>query len=82
VTVAPSVPVVDHFLLDEPDAAELCAVARNTFRKWVKLGLIRPVDLPHTLDAAGNPKPLRRKLYRRSDVVAFVDGLPGAEGAS
>lgn len=61
------VPALDRNLLSEPVSAELCGVSLKTFRKWMKLGLISPVELPGGL---------RRNLYRRSDVEAFASGLP------
>lgn len=78
VSIAPTVPVVDRFLLDEPEVAELCGVSRNTVRDWCRRGLIVPVVLPHALDGDGNPKPKRRKLFRREEVLAFVTSLPSA----
>jgi excisionase family DNA binding protein len=81
VTVAPSVPVVDRFLLDEPEIAELCGVSRNTVREWVASGLLESVELPR---ARGTGRRKRRVLYRRDDVLAFVASLPsaGARAAS
>jgi len=61
----PIIPTGERILVSEPIAAELCSVSLPTLRKWVAGGLIRPVDLP------GN---LRRNLYRRVDIEAFVAG--------
>ena len=77
-TVAPSVPVVDRYLLDEPEASVLCGVSRNTFRSWVAAGYIRPVELPPT--TGGRPK--RRVLYLASDVRTFAESLPKMRAAS
>lgn len=62
------VPQSERFLLSEDVAAGLCSVSRPTFRGWVRLGLIRRVDLP-----GGT----RRNLYRRSDIEALADRLAG-----
>jgi hypothetical protein len=54
-----------------PGAPTLLGVSKPVFRRWVRDGLIRPVDLP------GN---VRRNLYRRSDLEAFAETL-AASGA-
>ena len=56
----------DRLLLSEDEAAFVCGVSRPTLRRWRAEGLLRTVELPFNL---------RRNLYRRSDVEAFVEGL-------
>lgn len=63
-----AIPIHERFLLDEETASIMCGVSRNLFRKWVGRGIISPIRLP-----GGEV----RSLYRRSDVLAFVDSLPG-----
>jgi predicted site-specific integrase-resolvase len=60
------IPPSDRFLISEPAAAQLCSVSLPTFRKWMQRGLIDRVALPGGL---------RRNLYRRADVDAFVERL-------
>ena len=59
------VPTSERVLVAEKVASELCSVSQVTFRKWVKAGVIRPVDLPGGI---------RRNLYRRVDIEAFAAG--------
>ena len=59
----------DRLLLSEPEVAFVCGVSRPTVRRWRVEGLLSPVELPFGL---------RRVLYRRSDVEAFVEYLPAA----
>jgi len=58
----------DRLLISEAVAAQLCGVSLKTFRKWMQLGYISPVDLPGGKDGGA----LRRNLYRRADVEAFT----------
>lgn len=60
------VPAADRLLLGENESAQLLGVSRFIFRKWVTAGLITPVVLPFNI---------RRNLYKRADVLAFVDSL-------
>jgi len=55
----------ERYLLGETEVAALCGVSRHTVRRWRAAGLLRPVALPFGM---------RRNLYRRSDVEAFLDG--------
>jgi hypothetical protein len=41
-------------------------VSRPTFRKWIRLGLIGPLELPGGI---------RRNLYRRRDLEDFAESL-------
>lgn len=59
------VPVHERILVSEAVAAQLCSVSQVTFRKWVAAGAIRPLELPGDI---------RRNLYRRVDIEAFVAG--------
>ena len=59
-------PVGESFLVDETNSAKLCSVSLPTFRRWVRDGVILPVALPNAV---------RRRLYRRSDLEAFVASL-------
>jgi predicted site-specific integrase-resolvase len=61
----------DRLLMSEPEVAFVCGVSRPVVRRWRDEGLISPVKLPFSL---------RRILYRRSDVEAFVERLPAAGG--
>jgi predicted site-specific integrase-resolvase len=61
-----SIPIHERFLLDEETASIMCGVCLDTFRAWRKAGHVRCVKLP-----IGD----RRKLYRRSDLVEFVESL-------
>lgn len=65
------VPEQDRLLISEAVTAQLCGVSLKTFRKWMQLGYISPVDLPGGKDGGA----LRRNLYRRRDVEAFAEGL-------
>jgi excisionase family DNA binding protein len=58
-----AVPLADRLLLSEPEVAALCGVSRHTVRRWKAAGLLRAVELPFGL---------RRNLYRRADVEAFL----------
>jgi hypothetical protein len=58
------VPLRERYLLAEIEVAALCGVSRHTVRRWKDAGLLRTVELPFGL---------RRNLYRRSDVEAFLD---------
>ena len=57
------VPMADRLLLSEPEVAALCGVSRHTVRRWKAAGLLRAVELPFGM---------RRNLYRRADVEAFL----------
>ncbi len=59
------VPTAERILVSEKVASELCSVSQVTFRKWVAIGAIRPVDIPGDI---------RRNLYRRVDIEAFAAG--------
>jgi excisionase family DNA binding protein len=61
-----SVPPSERILVSEAVAAQLCSVSLPTFRKWTHAGAISRVALPGGL---------RRNLYRRADVEAFVERL-------
>lgn len=56
----------DRLLLSEVEVARVCGVSRPTVRRWKDEGLLHIVELPFNL---------RRNLYRRTDVEAFVEGL-------
>ena len=58
-----AVPMADRLLLSEPEVAALCGVSRHTVRRWKAAGLLRTVALPFGM---------RRNLYRRADVEAFL----------
>ena len=60
------VPIDDRLLVDESYASKMLCVSRPTYRKWVKLGLILPVELPYNI---------RRNLYKRSDLEQLVASL-------
>ena len=55
--------MADRLLLSEPEVAALCGVSRHTVRRWKAAGLLRTVELPFGM---------RRNLYRRADVEAFL----------
>ena len=64
----------DRLLLSEVEVAFVCGVSQPVVRRWKTEGLLRTVELPFNL---------RRSLYRRSDVEAFVEGLAtGGDQAS
>jgi hypothetical protein len=65
------VPIAERLLLSEPEVAALCGVSRNTVRLWKAAGLLQMVELPFGM---------RRNLYRRADVEAFLAGLEGGGG--
>ena len=67
-TALPStaLPPIEPLLLSEADAARMCSVSLVTFRKWVADGRINKVFLPDAM---------RRNLYRRDELVAFVQRL-------
>jgi hypothetical protein len=69
---AGKVPAADRLLIDENYAARMCGVSRMTFRSWVAAHVILPVQLP---------VPIKRNLYRRSDVERLVASLPTNAGA-
>ena len=56
----------ERILVSENDSSTLLGVSKPTFRRWVAVGLIRPVAMPNGM---------RRKLYRRSDLEAFAAAL-------
>lgn len=56
----------NRLLLDEVEIAEMLGTSRPTIRKWAKQGLLTPVALPDGM---------RRKLYTRASVEAFVASL-------
>ena len=56
----------DRLLLSEVEVAFVCGVSQPVVRRWKAEGLLRTVELPFNL---------RRNLYRRSDVEAFVAEL-------
>ncbi len=58
------VPLRDRYLLGEAEVAALCGVSRHTVRRWKDAGLLRTVELPFGM---------RRNLYRRADVEAFLE---------
>jgi Helix-turn-helix domain len=62
-----TVPVRAPILVSETEGAKLLGVSRPTFRKWVRLGLIAPLELPGGI---------RRNLYRRRDLEDFAESLP------
>ena len=57
------VPMAERLLLSEPEVAALCGVSRHTVRRWKAAGLLQIVELPFGM---------RRNLYRRADVEAFL----------
>ena len=65
------VPITERLLLSEPEVAALCGVSRNTVRLWRAAGLLQMVELPFGM---------RRNLYRRADVEAFLANLGGGCG--
>ena len=65
------VPIAERLLLSEPEVAALCGVSRNTVRLWQAAGLLQMVELPFGM---------RRNLYRRADVEAFLTRLEGGRG--
>jgi len=65
------VPLAERLLLSEPEVAALCGVSRTTVRLWQAAGLLQMVELPFGM---------RRNLYRRADVEAFLAGLDGGRG--
>ena len=71
---ASPIPTAEPLLVDEKTAAKLCGVSRTTFRTWVKAGLVQPLRLP---SLAGDG-PLRRNLYARGDIAAFLQSTKGA----
>jgi hypothetical protein len=64
--------IQDALLLSEDDATYVMGVSKPTFREWVSEGFITPVRMPAT---AKSPNGMRRNLYRRSDLEAFVASL-------
>ena len=65
------VPLAERLLLSEPEVAALCGVSRTTVRLWQAAGLLQMVELPFGM---------RRNLYRRADVEAFLTRLEGGRG--
>ena len=65
------VPLAERLLLSEPEVAALCGVSRTTVRLWQAAGLLQMVELPFGM---------RRNLYRRADVEAFLASLEGGRG--
>lgn len=65
------VPIAERLLLSELEVAALCGVSRNTVRLWKTAGLLQTVELPFGM---------RRNLYRRTDVEAFLASLEGGRG--
>ena len=63
---AQSAPPPLPLLVSEDDAAAMCGVSKQTFRRWVAEGLITPVAPPHGM---------RRRLYLHRDLEAFVECL-------
>jgi excisionase family DNA binding protein len=61
-----TIPASECLLVSEDVAAAMCGCSKPTFRSWVAEGLISPVKLPHGM---------RRRLYRREDLEAFVESL-------
>ena len=60
------IPLSEYLLLDEPEAATICGVSRPTFRTWVQAGYLQRVRLPFGI---------KRNLFKRSDLLAFVASL-------
>jgi hypothetical protein len=65
------VPIAERLLLSEPEVAALCGVSRTTVRLWQAAGLLQMVELPFGM---------RRNLYRRADVEAFLANLDVGRG--
>jgi len=67
----------EKLLVSEDEAAQLLSVSKPTFRGMVANGHVHRVALPCGV---------RRNLYRRSDLDAFVESLetmpPGVGGAA
>lgn len=63
--------LAERLLLSEPEVAALCGVSRTTVRLWQAAGLLQMVELPFGM---------RRNLYRRADVEAFLARLEGGRG--
>ena len=58
------IPLADQQLVGEADAAELLGVSKGTLRRLVANGQLERVQLP-----------LRRNLYKRAALDAYVTGL-------
>jgi excisionase family DNA binding protein len=58
------VPLRERYLLGEAEVAALCGVSQQTVRRWKAAGFLRTVELPFGM---------RRNLYRRSEVEAFLE---------
>ena len=58
-----NIPACERLLVDEEELSELLGVSKPTARKWVAEGHLHPVELPGSI---------RRNLYRRADVDAWV----------
>jgi hypothetical protein len=67
-----NITIHDALMLSEEDSAYVLGISKPVFRDWVGEGLIAPVKLPSTMRS---PNGLRRNLYRRSDLEAFVAAL-------
>lgn len=68
-----SIPLGEHPLLTEFEVAEVCGCSRWTVRPWKDRGLLCPLELPFGM---------RRNLYRRVDVEAFLAGLGAQRGST
>ncbi len=66
------IPPWRRLLLDEDELAEMLGVSRPTVRRYVALGLFSPVEMPLKI---------RRTLYRRTDVEAFVASMDLSDDA-
>jgi hypothetical protein len=79
--VAADAPVVKPRLLNVRDAARYLSVSPWTIRDWVAAGILEPVHLPALRAREGDrPKArLRRLLFDRAALDAFVDRLKGAQ---
>lgn len=71
------IPPHERVLVSEATSAKLCSVSLPTFRRWVRLGLIAPVELPGGKGGGG----LRRNLYRRADIEALADRFAAGAAA-
>ena len=66
-----------RILVGEEDVARLCSTSRPTVRGWVAAGLLSPVEAPN--DAG---EPLRRNLFRLSDVQRFAERLAARDNSA
>ena len=60
------IPPWRRLLIDEEELSDMLGVSKPTARRYVSEGYLRPVEMPLGI---------RRKLYRRADVEAFVETL-------